>query len=457
MSADLSAEISALTLHASASASASASGSATPSANRSAAGSPPSAGADQHGQQAHAQALSGEEGERVEFEEAAMATPDGVKTDRRHARSGRQLDASERRTIFIPNLPRDATIREVSNMQRNGVGCCVEPAGSHAHSSSCGLLFAWSVSVCLCFRPQLTNMFAFADGFVKVQLYDQQNKEHTNGKEGMSPGGNGGVGKTEFGAFALFSTAAQAAAARDRLHGMPFDSSANPPVILQARLALKNLFMSRDESEQYSAKSSRRGSHIYGHGQVIPIDSPYTAAPINANGHFNVSPLLSPQHPANAFLHTGYNSPALGPFSQQLTPPALQSNGAPYFTDSAAGVLSPHHSALAHNGVFSMLSYANGNGANVNGGGSYGNRNGHHSAHTNGHHSFHHGHGRHSAAGPFNAPCNTLFLARLDALTNDGQWAGLASWPRREHSLASTRPQSRCVRLMAAFEIAILI
>lgn len=377
MSADLSAEISALTLHASASASASASGSATPSANRSAAGSPPSAGADQHGQQAHAQALSGEEGERVEFEEAAMATPDGVKTDRRHARSGRQLDASERRTIFIPNLPRDATIRE------------------------------------------LTNMFAFADGFVKVQLYDQQNKEHTNGKEGMSPGGNGGVGKTEFGAFALFSTAAQAAAARDRLHGMPFDSSANPPVILQARLALKNLFMSRDESEQYSAKSSRRGSHIYGHGQVIPIDSPYTAAPINANGHFNVSPLLSPQHPANAFLHTGYNSPALGPFSQQLTPPALQSNGAPYFTDSAAGVLSPHHSALAHNGVFSMLSYANGNGANVNGGGSYGNRNGHHSAHTNGHHSFHHGHGRHSAAGPFNAPCNTLFLARLDALTND--------------------------------------
>jgi hypothetical protein len=293
-------------------------------------------------------------------------------------------------------------------------------AGQQPHAHFFCLLFDHlSLSLCLFSLPQLTNLFAFADGFVKVQLYDQQ-KENAGSKEGMSPG-SAGVGKTEFGAFALFSTAAQAAAARDRLHGMPFDSSANPPVILQARLALKNLFMSRDEADQYSAKSSRRGSHIYGHGQVIPIDSPYTAAPINGNGHFNVSPLLSPQHP-NAFLHTGYNSPALGPFSQQLTPPALQSNGAGYFTDSAAGVLSPHqHSALAHNGVFGMLSYANGNGASLNGGASYGNRNGHHSAHNNGHHGFHHGHGRHSAAGPFNAPCNTLFLARLDALTNDGQ------------------------------------
>lgn len=114
MSADLSAEISALTLHASASASAS--GSATPSAVRSAAGSPPSAGAEQ---QSHAHPLSGEEGD---LEEAAMAlaAPDGVKADRRHGRSGRQLDVNERRTIFIPNLPRDATLREVSNTRGAG-------------------------------------------------------------------------------------------------------------------------------------------------------------------------------------------------------------------------------------------------------------------------------------------------------------------------------------------------
>jgi len=115
MSADLSAEISALTLHASASASAS--GSATPSAVRSAAGSPPSAGVEQ---QSHAHPLSGEEGE---LEEAAMAlaAPDGVKADRRHGRSGRQLDVNERRTIFIPNLPRDATLREVSNTRGAGL------------------------------------------------------------------------------------------------------------------------------------------------------------------------------------------------------------------------------------------------------------------------------------------------------------------------------------------------
>ena len=151
MSADLSAEISALTLHASASASAS--GSATPSAARSAAGSPPSAGVEQ---QSHAHTLSGEEGE---LEEAAMAlaAPDGVKADRRHGRSGRQLDVNERRTIFIPNLPRDATLREVSNARGAGLEAvwgAVRAAGSQRVSATSSpflcLLFGLFLSFFAC-------------------------------------------------------------------------------------------------------------------------------------------------------------------------------------------------------------------------------------------------------------------------------------------------------------------
>lgn len=344
------------------------------------------------------------------------------------ARGSRQIDPTERRTVFIPNLPRDATQRE------------------------------------------LTNMFAFCDGFVKVQLYDQKGPQEGGGAatttttSGASTPpaattttvAGGPAPLTFFGAFILFDSPAQAIFARDRLHGMVFDAAAQPPTILQARLALKNLYLSREENEQHmqavaaaminnSQKTSRRGSHGYAnggggnalqqHGAVIPPSDAAVVAGYMVNGNANVvgggafSPLLSPQPPHNGgggggYIHSGYHSPALSPYGaqhQQLTPPALQQQLNGYYSD---GVMSPqqHHPSLVHpQGVFSGMY---GNGVGVGNGGNNGNNNGGgggYHRHGNGYHNNNHSHNNHSHshAGPFNAPCSTLFLARLDQLSDE--------------------------------------
>ena len=242
-------------------------------------------------------------------------------------------------------------------------------------------------------------MFAFADGFIKVQLYDQKLEGHS-ASAGTASGtstppnekvanGNGTNGTntradrdnlTFFGAFILFETAAQAMHARDRLHNMVFDSSQATPVVLQARLALKNLFVPREEGPQgpQSQKSSRRGSHggfapqngsaqQQGQPQVIP---PSETHPAHLNGHGyspataavmvnnmlsqSFSPLLSPQQAAYG-IHSGYHSPQLSPvpIAYQMNPPALQNGLNGYYSD---GVLSPQHQHMhPQQGVFAGM------------------------------------------------------------------------------------------------------
>lgn len=250
-------------------------------------------------------------------------------------------------------------------------------------------------------------MFAFADGFIKVQLYDQKVEGHSasagtasgtstppNEKVATNGNGNNGVrpdreNLTHYGAFILFETALQAMQARDRLHNMVFDSTQATPVVLQARLALKNLFVPREDGAQgaQSQKSSRRGSHggfTPQNGsmqpQVIPPSENQQAAHgLNGHGYSpataavmvnnmltqSFSPLLSPQH-AGYNIHSGYHSPALSPvpIAYQMAPPALQNGLNGYYSD---GVLSPHasqhpHHAAMHQqqGVFAGMYAAHG-------------------------------------------------------------------------------------------------
>jgi len=448
MSVDLSAELSSLSLQGTSLSPSS--GTATPNALRSATGSgavsPPST-TEQH-QQTHSQhhlhvpgglntlvhsASPGSQsanGSNSLDDLAAAAGDLKAVADKRMGRPVRQLEPSERRTIFLPGLPRDVTQRE------------------------------------------LHNLFAFSEGFLKVQLYDSKDasasgKDITaatkpssspstvgagSEKEGIpaspqsapvpSPGSNTsnphGRELTQLGCFALFENAHQAALARERLQGYVFDPSASPPVVLQARLALKNLVLTREETDSLSAaaaltassKSSRRSSMSHA-AAVIPIDSPYQPT----SGSTTFSPLTSPQpHSVQAYgIHSGYGSPALGPVyahPQALTPPALAHMGSPavpYYSESNLSVSNGAATVQQAGGVFSGVYNAGGvlnaafqsqhNGHYANGNGT---SNGHHTHGGRHHHHHHgHGHGHHSQAGPNNPPCTTLFLARLDLVPDE--------------------------------------
>jgi len=438
MSVDLSAELSSLTMQP---ASLSTSGSATPNALRSATGSgavsPPSAADHQQAHQHHLHVPGGlntlvhssSPGQSANgsssLDDLAAAAGDLKSTaDKRTGRPVRQLEPAERRTIFIPGLPRDVTHRE------------------------------------------LHNLFAFSDGFLKVQLYDSKDasgsataKDSTAStkpspspsagteKEGIpaspqsapvpSPGSTASNGNgrelTQLGCFALFEHAHQAALARERLNGYVFDASASPPVVLQARVALKNLVLTREEADALNAaaalsassKSSRRSSMSHA-AAVIPLDSPY-----QPNGS-SFSPLTSPQpHSAQYGIHSGYGSPALGPVyahPQALTPPALAHMGTPaipYYTDSSSLSVGNGGAVQQAGGVFSGLYNAAGGVINPafqpqhNGYGANGNGNGAHHGNGGRHYGHGHGHGHHSQAGPNNPPCTTLFLARLDLVPDE--------------------------------------
>jgi hypothetical protein len=111
---DLSPELSALSLHpATAPSSSLSSGSATPLTLRSSAGSgattPPNV-VDQHSNGHTVPAAQDESPESAGFEGASPNGEDKT-TDKR--RVSHPVDPTDRRTIFIPNLPRDATLREV--------------------------------------------------------------------------------------------------------------------------------------------------------------------------------------------------------------------------------------------------------------------------------------------------------------------------------------------------------
>lgn len=309
-----------------------------------------------------------------EYELDALRTPSDSDVERESTssksvgekRHRRTLDASERRTVFIPNLPRDATPREVA------------------------------------------NLFAFAEGFIKVQLYDQLKGEGARMSATATPTPipgetNTASAHTHFGCFVLFETPAHALAARDRLDGLVFDSSATPVVALQARIAMKNLFVnSADQQQTDRSQASRRGSASFLHTNVIP-PSEYT------NGYSPVVAAHTPTfvHSPQVYANTGYVSP-LGSYLS-LPTASLQTGAGFYAHGSDSGAVSPvqQHSPLAqiqHHltpsnaaAVYSALQQAYPSGGNYRG----------------------YSHAQSFGVGPNNPPCTTLFLARLEALTNE--------------------------------------
>lgn len=300
------------------------------------------------------------------------------------------VEPSERRTVFIPNLPRDATAREMN------------------------------------------LMFAFCPGFIKCQLYDQlKSNEGQRTPIGTSPDGSN-TGLTHFGAFILFESPAAAIFARDRLNGFVFDASAPSPVVLQARIAMKNLFLSREEQVDLfqlsglvgggSLKASRRnslagtatptgtGAH---HQHVIPPSEIARMTQIQAEyaqGQF--SPILQPgianagTPPFQPFSPSEYTSPALGAFAQAVPPPGY------YHLDSATSPQQSHSPVqhLQQNAYACIQQNGGGWQASPVGIGAY--RTGAYTPYGH-HHSHPHG------VGPLNPPCTTLFLARLEHLTDD--------------------------------------
>jgi len=335
------------------------------------------------------------------------------------------LDPSERRTVFIPNLPKDATERE------------------------------------------LNLLFAFAEGFVKVQLYHHREVGDASSRD---------PSHTNYGCFALFETSQHAVAARDRLHGFVFDANTQPPTILQARIALKNLWQTREEMNQYFIKkaatsnnNSRRGSLTQMQNPNHPFSSPIipfeftpfppallphhhgtTAGDSSGAGMAGMTGMVTPPHPFQqtvsplSYPNSAYGSPVMGPSAgmpfntmtggiqiptQSLGPPA-QHQTAAFFNEIDAAhshaqthtLLSPQHQHQQHmtGGILAAMqtSYADTSDGNeqtemtaTDTGNGY-------------HHSTHHpppypSHRRRTDAGPYNPPCTTLFLARLDRMSDD--------------------------------------
>lgn len=324
------------------------------------------------------------------------------------------VDPADRRTVFIPNLPRDASQREVE------------------------------------------NMFTFCPGFIKAQLYDQLKSPHNTAEGQQNPSSNGQAsnghgesavtpaapndGLTHFGAFILFDSPHAALLARDRLNGHVFDSSSTPAVVLQARIAVKNLYLSREEQAEIEkqramstvihgsgAKSSRRGSFNHAipkepiqlqfspqqQQQLQQLQHQLQLPPSEFHNDYSnqFSPMLQPSTTPTfqgSYSPSGYHSPALGSYD------ASQSM---FYGVSGQSTPIPHSPLPL--GVFAGVHQSNSSGF-ANG---YSSRNGSVSGfHSNGGassaplytHPSHHG-----VAGPFNPPCNTLFLARLEQVSND--------------------------------------
>jgi hypothetical protein len=245
----------------------------------------------------------------------------------------------------------------------------------------------------------MQNLFYFFPGFIKVQLYDQ-----ARDKDLPQPVA-GGSGMTYFGCFALFDSPQMAVEARDRVQGMTFDQNAHPnPWMLQCKLAHKNVF---ENDPAASLKSSRRSSQSY----VIPLAEQFLS-PM----HNPFSPMMSPQSGQQYIppgLQSGYGSPALGPFPHQLTPPAMQSG---YFSDSTPPQSHQQNVQGVFSGMYNGGSMHHGNGMPHSG--SFSNGWAPHRNH-GGFHAHGHGPGHFSHAGPNNPPCTTLFLARLDHVSDE--------------------------------------
>jgi len=105
-------------------------------------------------------------------------------------------DPNDKRTVFLMNLPQDLAIRE------------------------------------------LTNMFTFAPGFLKAQLYNAKPTDEQPAK---------------LGAFVLFETAQQAATVMESLKLFKFDPE-NPERQVDSRLAVKNLHMNPTEAQEIASK-----------------------------------------------------------------------------------------------------------------------------------------------------------------------------------------------------------
>lgn len=143
-----------------------------------------------------------------------MAGPQGPGQTRRVA-----ADPNDRRTVFLMNLPEDCSLREVR------------------------------------------NMFTFAPGFLKAQLY---NSKPTDGQE------------EKLGAFVLFETAAQAAQIAASLRYFQFDSE-KPEIQLDSRLAVKNLHFTRTDMEARSSKRMKLEPEQPVYGQQAGAQEAYPA------------------------------------------------------------------------------------------------------------------------------------------------------------------------------------
>jgi RNA recognition motif-containing protein len=194
-------------------------------------------------------------------------------------------DPHERRTLFIGNLPPDVTEREVK------------------------------------------NLFAFATGFFKIQMYSgpthghgQSHSQHHNNNNNNSNTNDNSV-KTEnnndsstdtqgqpLAAFALFDTPNNALDARDRLDGYQFHTNH----ILTVNLALKNLFLTKDEERDLAIKQAhyfaRRRAGITSDG------APTSVPPMAGYDHHRYPPSAAAPYPS-------YMVPGAAPTVGGVAPP----------------------------------------------------------------------------------------------------------------------------------------
>lgn len=203
-----------------------------------------------------------------------------------HAR--KVTDHSERRTVFVKGLPIHITQREVE------------------------------------------NMFQSFDGFMKVQLYEPTKDEEKDRARG---------GPT-MAAFVLFETPQQSLIAKDRLNGLSFEheqgqkehathtetqaqeqnntestvktnselASATKQYVLQAKMAAKNLFVRKEELQEYYRKNRKHAphQHMHNHHHSQPHHHNHHHHhhhPYHAHHQMNSNALLANMDPR---LHNNY-------------------------------------------------------------------------------------------------------------------------------------------------------
>ena len=81
------------------------------------------------------------------------------------------------------------------------------------------------------------------------------------------------------GAFVLFDTPACAGSARELLQGYVFDRAMDPPAVLNARFARKNLVLTRDEQAQQMHQHHQHMQHQMQQAQAAHQQQQQTARP----------------------------------------------------------------------------------------------------------------------------------------------------------------------------------